>query len=83
MSMRDNWQLSTRKHVPAVDTGGISANVLTETKKGRVTKRQYRSCSKTSTAACFDANAVPNSISLTRRMTPKRDREESVENSPR
>ena len=81
--MRDNWQPSTRKHVPAVDTGDISINIITETKKGRVTNRQYRSCSKTSTAACFDANVVPNLISLTRKMTPNHDREESVENSQR
>lgn len=81
--MRDNWQPSTRKHITAIGTGDTLTNVIAETKKGRVTKRQYRSCSKTSTAACFDANAVPNSISLTQRMTPKHAREESVENSPR
>ena len=81
--MRDNWQPSTRKHVPGVNTGDASTNVITETKKGRVTKRQYRSCSKTSTAACFDANVVPSLISPTPRMTPNHDSEESVENSQR
>ena len=80
--MRDNWQPSTRKHVSAVDTGGTSTNVIAETKKGQVTRRQYRSCSKTSTAACFDVNVVPSSISLTRRMTLKLARGESVANSP-
>ena len=38
--MRDNWQPSTRKHVSAIATGSTLTNVITETKKGQVTKRQ-------------------------------------------
>ena len=38
--MRDSWQHSTREHVAAIDTRTTSTNIIVETTKEPVTKKQ-------------------------------------------
>ena len=82
MSMRESWQLIMRKSAFILHID-VFAYISQGTTREQETRRTLRNCIKTSTAACFAANVVPNLTSLTRTMTLKLANEGSDETLPR
>ena len=71
MSMRESWQLIMRESKFRFLLVDAFAYIVPGIMRGQEMKRTLRSCIKTLTVACFDANVVQSLISPTRTMTLK------------